>query len=120
MAEEKLDEKIDLTIDINNLYREESYTDLKVGVVRRLVPINPDGTDDRSRTAVFIGTTQLLTPEGPLPIQAPIPANNFKEALDAFEYTMQAALNKMKEELEKIAREQKEKEQSRIIVPGRE
>jgi hypothetical protein len=120
MTDEKMNDQIDLSIDVNNMYKEESYTDLKVGAVRRLVPVNPDGSEDKSRTAVFIGSTQLLTPEGPLPVQTHIPANNLKEALEAFSYSMHAAINKMKEELEKLAKEQKDKEQSRIIVPGRE
>ena len=34
---------IDLTVDLNNLYREESFTDVKVAAIRRLTPVKPDG-----------------------------------------------------------------------------
>ena len=36
----------DLTVDASNLYREESYTDLKVASLRRL---DPDQADRRAR-----------------------------------------------------------------------
>ncbi len=77
-------EHIDFTVDRSNLYREESITDLKVASIRRLIPVKPDGTEDKSRTPVFIGHTQLMSPEGPLPIQSQLAANSIEEALDAF------------------------------------
>jgi len=107
---------IDFTVDTANLYREEGYTDLKVAAIRRLVPVDAEGNEDKSRAAIFVGTTQLMTPQGMLPIQGALPANNFKEALAAFPEAMKAATEKMIEEAQKM----KEKEDSRIIVPGRE
>lgn len=114
-------EAIDFTFDRKNLHREESITDLKVGSIRRLMPIKPDGTEDKSRTAIFIGHTQLMSPEGPVPIQAALTANNLEEAMDIFPDAMQKALNEMVEKIQKIQQEQqaKKKDDSRIIVPGR-
>ena len=43
----------DIQMDAANLYREESYTDLKAGSLRKLVPVKADGTDDPSRPAIF-------------------------------------------------------------------
>ena len=120
MNTENQNESIDFTVDLQNLYREESFTDMKAGAVRRLMPVTADGSEDHSRTPVFIGTTQILTPEGTLPIQAALPANNLKEALEAFPYSMQAALQKMLKELEELQQQDKEKNDSRIIVPGRD
>ncbi|MBI9084946.1 MAG: cytoplasmic protein [Desulfobacterales bacterium] len=120
MTEGNENETIDFTVDQDNLYREESYTDMKAGAVRRLVPVYPDGSEDRSRTPVFVGTTQILTPQGPLPIQAALQANTLKEALAAFPYSMQAALQQVLEELEQMQAQTQEKEDSRIIIPGRE
>ena len=73
---------IDFTVDKSNLYREESFTDLKVASIRRLVPVNLDGTEDTSRTPIFVGHTQLMSQEGPLPIQARLSATTMEEELE--------------------------------------
>jgi hypothetical protein len=112
-------EQVDLSLDRENLYREESYTDLKVGAIRRLVPVRLDGGKDPSRTEVFVGSTQLMTPEGPLPVQARLMANNFQEAVEAFPSAMAAAVREMVQELQKLAEEHQRNDDSRIIVPGR-
>ena len=115
------EQQIDFTVDTKNLYREESITDIKVASIRRLIPITPDGSDDKSRTDIYIGHTQLMSPEGPVPIQAKIPANNLEEAMDAFPEAMQQALAEIIESIKKAQREQELKggDDSRIIVPGR-
>lgn len=112
---------IDFNIDRNNLYREESLTDLKVASIRKLIPVRADGSDDTTRSPIFYGNTQLMTPEGPLPIQAQLMANNLSEAFDEFPGAMQAALSEMIEQLQKLHREQQRRknESSRIIIPGR-
>ena len=106
--------QLDLTVDVSSLYREEVITDLKSASIRKLTPIQADGKDDPSRTPVFLGTTNILTPQGPLPIQARLAANNFKEALEDFPKTMRLAVEQMIEEVKKM----QQKEDSRIIVPG--
>jgi hypothetical protein len=121
MTEINSREDIDFRVDKNNLYREEGITDMKVASIRRLVPIKADGSDDPSRTPVFYGNTQLMTPEGPLPIQAQLAANNLEEAFAEFPNAMQAALSEMIEKIQKMQQEQKlqDRDDSRIIVPGR-
>ncbi|MFH2219169.1 MAG: cytoplasmic protein [Pseudomonadota bacterium] len=115
------EQKIDFTFDRTNLHREASITDLKVGSIRMLVPVTPDGTEDKSRTALYIGHTQLMSPEGPIPIQASLPANSLVEAMDAFPAAMQTALSAMIEKLQHMQQERQtqKKDKSRIIVPGR-
>ena len=113
---------IDFTVDKSNLYREESITDLKAAVIRRLVPVRPDGSEDPSRTPFFVGTTQLMTPEGPLPIQARLMANTLAEAFEEFPGAMQQALQEVVAQIQEMRQQQASKkrtEQSRIIVPGR-
>jgi hypothetical protein len=118
---------IDFTVDQQNLYREEAITDMKVASIRMLVPIKADGTDDTSRSPIFMGNTQLMSPEGPLPLQAQLSANNYKEAFEAFPKAMEQALNDMLRRLEQMQRQQQQQQQqqqrrqdsSRIIVPGR-
>ena len=114
-------EQIDFNLDLQQLYREESYTDLKAGAIRRLLPVKPDGSPDETRTEIFVGTSQLLTPEGPLPIQARLPANNFHEALAAFPEAMRRATEEMITQLEELQKnyQEQQKDDSRIIVPGR-
>jgi len=120
-AERRVDE-IDFNVDKNNLYREESITDLKVASIRRLIPVKADGTEDPDRKTVFIGQTQLMSPEGPLPIQSELDAATIEEALDAFPNAMQRALTEV---IAKIKKMQQQKSQSgrgsdsRIIMPGR-
>ena len=119
MANQEQQNAIDFTVDQKNLYREESITDMKVAAIRKMTPITPSGDVDESRTAIFVGTTQLMTPEGPLPIQAMLPANNLKEAFEAFPKAMEAAMTRMVEQIQQAQQAQKKQDDSRIIVPGR-
>ena len=119
MAEQ---ERIDFTVDQNNLYREESITDLKVASIRRMVPITADGKDDPSRSPAFFGHTQILTPQGPVPLQARLMANNLAEAIKAFPEAMEKEMAQVIDQLRKMQAEEQQKNQaddSRIIVPGR-
>lgn len=122
MTDSEKHDQIDFTVDLDNLYREESITDLKVASIRQLLPIKPDGSDDPSRTPIFVGSTQLMTPEGPLPLQAKLMANNIDEAFAEFPGAMDAALSEMVEKIQKMQDQEKQRARqndSRIIVPGR-
>ena len=121
MSDGKQGQEIDFTVDKNNLYREESITDLKVASIRRLLPINADGTEDASRTPVFMAQTQLMSPEGPVPLQSALKAGTIEEASDEFPGAMQQALGEMMKHLQKMREQQahKQNEDSRIIMPGR-
>ena len=119
MIENEQDQHIDFTVDTSNLYREEAITDFKVASIRRLVPITPDGSEDQSRTPIFIGHTELMSPEGPIPLQARLEADSFKAAMDAFPDAMNQALAEMVEKIKEMQRQQmQEKMDKRIIVPG--
>ncbi len=85
------------------------------------MPINADGAEDASRTPVFMGQTQLMSPEGPVPLQSALKAGSIEEAIDEFPGAMQQALGEMVERVKKIREQQvnEKKEDSRIIVPGR-
>jgi len=114
-------QNINFSIDKDTLYREESITDLKVGSIRRLIPVKTDGTSDDSRTEVFIGHTQLMSPEGPLPIQSELTATTLEEALEVFPAAMKVALQEMVEKVQQMQQQQQQqqRDESRIIVPGR-
>jgi hypothetical protein len=94
---------IDFTVDRKNLYREESFTDVKVAAIRRLMPVKADGSDDESRDSIFMAQTQLMSPSGPVMLQSVLDAKTLEEAMERFPTAMQ-------KEMEKVAAEDKKKE----------
>ena len=112
--------QIDFTVNPNNLYREESITDLRVASIRSLTPIKPDGTSDETREVIFVGHTQLMSPQGPVPLQAPLKAATLEDAMDKFPEAMKQALEEVIENAKKMQAEQnraQQKDDSRIILP---
>ena len=104
----------EIAVDQDNLYREETFSDLKVASIRRLTPVTKEGLDDASRPTLFIGETTLMSQRGPVPINCPIEAATLPEAFDAFPVAVQAAVARLMEE----AREMQRQEANRIVVPG--
>ncbi len=109
---------IDFMVDKENLYREESVTDLKIATIRQLIPVKLDGSDDTSRESIFLGSTQLGTPQGPIPMQAKLEASSLEQALDLFPKAMEDETKKVVENLKRMQEEQKKTSDSRIIMPG--
>ena len=103
-----------IDLRMSHLYREETFTDRRVGSIRRLVPISSDGTDDKTRAVVFEGQTTILTQGGSLPLSFEIDARTLSEAFEKFAGTAQTALESMLKELDELRRERA----SSIIVPG--
>ncbi len=104
----------EIQVDTTNLYREETYSDLKVASIRRLTPVHEDGSEDTERETLFIGETTLMSQRGPLPVQAPIQAQTLTEAFEKFPEAVNAAVDQLIEQ----AREMQRQEASRIVVPG--
>ena len=114
---EKQPEGLDaFTIDADNLYREESITDLKAATIRKMVPIKIDGSADEKRSIKFIGDTTLMTQMGPIPVQFPIEADSLEAAFGLFPEGIKAAVEKLNDRAKEMARE----EASRIVVPGQQ
>ncbi|MGD9160131.1 MAG: cytoplasmic protein [Desulfobacteraceae bacterium] len=114
------DNQIDFTVNKDNLYREESITDLKTASIRCLTPVKLDGTVDESRQKIFIGHTQLMSQQGPLPIQARLNATTLEEAMDRFPSAMQNEMAQMIEQAKKMQQEMEKAEQrekSNLILP---
>ena len=114
--------QIDFTVEKNNLYREENIIDLKSASIRCLLPIKPDGTIDETREKVYVGHTQLMSPQGPVPLHAPLKASTLEEAIENYPEAMQQAMAEMIEQAKKMHQEQEQsnqQESSRIVVPGR-
>jgi hypothetical protein len=104
----------EIRVDTDNLYREEVFTDLKVASIRRLIPINSDGSLDASRPELYSGETTIMSQAGPLPVQTPIEASSLAEAMQRFPVAINAAVQRMVEQAREIQRQ----EASRIVVPG--
>ncbi len=104
----------EIEIDKTNLYREQVFTDLKIGTIRVLTPVTASGDDDPSRPVLYSGETQLMSQMGPLPVSASMDAANLAEAIDKFPEAIQLAVERLMEE----AREMQRREASRIVVPG--
>ncbi len=111
MSEENTLENI--TIDGENLWKEENFTDLKVGSIRKLTPIKIDGAEDESRQASWSATTNIMTPGGALPISGEIDAANLEEAVEKFPEAINTAIQKLQEDMVRMQQEQANK----IITP---
>ena len=103
----------DIRMDTANLYREETFTDNAVGTLRRLTPVTADGETDPARAVQFVGTTQVLTTAGPLPLSFEIEAASLTEAATAFGNAAREAFERTMEELKEMQRQQA----SSIVVP---
>ena len=106
----------DVQMDAANLYREESYTDLKAGTMRKLVPVKVDGSDDPSREPIFTAATQVMTPGGVLPLSGEVEgAKTLADAVAGFAPAIKQAIADLREEMAAMQRERA----SQIVVPGR-
>jgi hypothetical protein len=105
----------ELKMDPASLYREEIYTDRKIGTIRVLTPVTGGGLADASRPVLYLGETQLLTPGGLLPLAFELPATSLADAIEKFAAGANEALERTRRELEQLRREAA----SSIIVPDR-
>ncbi|HVY65983.1 MAG TPA: hypothetical protein VHH11_14270 [Gammaproteobacteria bacterium] len=112
MAEEMGD--ADIAMDRTGLYREETFTDRRVGTLQRLTPVTPAGDTDATRQVLYVGQTQVLTPAGALPLSFEVPATSLDDAVTKFGDMAREALARTVRRLEELRREQA----SSIIVPG--
>lgn len=114
MTDEKSTSAAEITVDTENLHREEVFTDLRAASIRRLTPVKADGSTDSGRDVVYIGETNLMTQMGPLPVQFPIEATSLADAFDQFAEGVKGAVERLNERAREMVRE----ESSRIVVPG--
>lgn len=103
----------DIKVDVDNLYREENYTDLKVASIRKMVPVKVDGSIDESRKASFVAQTNIMSQMGPVPVNCEIEVETLEEAIEKFPQAVQDAVNNMIEE----AKDMQRKQASKIVVP---
>jgi hypothetical protein len=116
MGNDSQEMNVNLVMDGNNLYREESFTDMKVGAVRRLSPVTSDGAPDDSRAPIYYGHSQLMSPQGPLPVSCSIAAGSLPEAVAKFPDAMRQEIQRIMEEVQKAQQDQRDEEKSRIVT----
>lgn len=107
-------ESVDATMNPADLFREDVFTDQKIGTIRRLTPVTPEGDIDSNRAVQYLGSTQVSTPMGALPINFELQANTIGEAAEQFGQAAATAVEATMKELEQLRREQA----SKIVVPG--
>ena len=95
------------------LYREDVFTDQRVGTVRRMTPVKSDGTDDPSRPHFFIGQATVMTPMGSLPLSFELPGKTLAEAVSQFGTAAQHAIEDAARELQEMRRQAA----SSIVIP---
>jgi hypothetical protein len=103
----------ELRMDTGSLYREEVVTDRRIGSIRVLTPLKPDGSTDTTRPVAYVGEAQLLTPAGVLPLVFEIDATSLTDAIDKFAAGAAGALDRTRREIEQLRREAA----SQIVVP---
>jgi hypothetical protein len=103
----------EISMDASQLCREDTYTDSRVGTIRVLTPVKTDGDTDNEREVQYIGSTQIMTPAGALPLSFEIPATSLTDAVDGFGTAAQVAVENTMEELRQMQREQA----SQIVIP---
>lgn len=101
------------TMDAKSLYREEIYTDRKVGTLRVLSPVKPDGAPDTSRVTVYQGEAQLMTNMGPLPVSFDIEADNLADAISQYGEATRVGVERAMRELQEMRRQAS----SSIVLP---
>jgi len=104
----------DMTMDSANLFKEDVFTDQKVGTIRVMTPVTLAGETDSSRTTQFIGQTQVLTPAGALPLTFELEVTTLAEAIEKFSEGAKEAMERTMEEIKEMRRQQA----SSIVMPG--
>jgi hypothetical protein len=100
-------------MDVNDLYREDIYSDRRVGTIRVLTPVKSDGTADPTRPTSYVGQAQIMTPAGALPLSFEIDARTLAEACEGFADGARIAFEETMKELQEMRRQQA----SSIVIP---
>jgi hypothetical protein len=101
------------TMDVQDLYREDVYSDRKVGTIRVMTPVKSDGTPDPARATLYVGQAQIMTPAGVLPLSFEIDARTLTEACAGFADGAKVAFEETMKELQEMRRQQA----SSIVIP---
>ena len=104
----------EINMDASSLTREDVFTDSKIGSIRRMTPVTLEGDVDSSREVQYVGSTQIMTPGGALPLSFLIETDSLAGAVKGFGAAASVAVENAMEELKEMQRQQA----SKIVVPG--
>ncbi len=113
MAQQQDGKSINLTMDAASVYREEVYTDRKVGTIRCLTPVKSDGSPDAARNATYVGEAQILTPMGALPVSFEIEGKSLDDAIAKYAAAAKEAVERTVKEIQDLRRQAA----SGIVIP---
>ena len=105
---------LDIKMEADSLYREEIYTDRRIGTIRALVPVDTSGADDPKRQVVYVGEAQIMTQMGPLPVSFEIEAKSLADAVTGYADAARIAVERTVRELQEMRRQAA----SSIVLPG--
>ena len=100
-------------MDPTQIYREETFTDRRVGTIRRLTPVTGDGSPDAARPVIFVGQAQVMTPMGAVPISFELDSSTLDDAIANFGDAADHAVQQTMRELQEMRREQA----SSLVIP---
>ncbi len=100
-------------MDATQLYREDTFTDRRVGTIRRLTPVTVDGSPDAARAVLFVGQAQVMTPMGAVPISFELDSPTLDGAIAKFGEAADEAVQQTMRELQEMRREQA----SSLVIP---
>ena len=104
----------EMKMDADALWREETYTDQKLGSIRVMTPVTRDGGPDATRKVQYVGQASIYTPAGALPITFDLEGPGLSDACRQFA----DAANKAVEETMEQLREMRRQQAGSIVVPG--
>jgi len=93
-------------MDLANLYREDTYTDRKLGVIRCMTPVTSEGLVDSSRAVQYLGQAEIMTSMGPVPINFEIEAKTLAEAVQGFADAAQKGIERTMQQMQEMRRQQ--------------
>ena len=100
-------------MDSTQIYREETFTDRRVGTIRRLSPVTADGSPDGARAVLYVGQAQVMTPMGAVPLSFELEAATLDGAIAKFGEAAEQAVQQTMRELQEMRREQA----SSLVIP---
>ena len=109
------DELSELKMDPAALYREDVYTDRRMGTIRVMTPVTGEGNPDLTRVILYVRETQILTSVGALPVVFEIEAKSLGEAAEKCADAAKVGVERTMRQLQELRREAA----SSIVVPDR-
>ena len=104
---------VDPQMDAAALYKEEMFTDRKVGAIRRLTPVTGDGSEDPTRPVLYVGQAEIMTNMGPVPINFEIEGQSLADAASGFAAAASVAIERTVQQIQEMRRQAA----SQLVVP---